>query len=238
MDFNGQEYFVFPLSFAQRRLWVLDQLLPNNPAYNLPLAIRLEGPLDRRALERCLNEIVRRHETLRTTFAMAEEEPVQIIASFLTLPLMLVDLQGLSEEEQRNAIPRLMRTEVQRPFDLVRGPLLRAVLVWLDENVHLLLLTMHHIITDGWSLGLFSRELTAIYPAFAAGLPCPLPDLPIQYADFALWQRDWLQDDALEGQLAYWRKQLAGAPAVLALPTDRPRPPEQTFEGARQTLFL
>ena len=221
----------FPLSFAQQRLWFIDQLEPGNPAYNVPAAIRLQGRLDERALERSLNEVVRRHEILRTTFVQVEQQPVQVIAPFLNIALPLVDLRGLDAAQQSVVAERVSYQEGQQPFQLERGPLLRVSLLRLQEQEHILLLSMHHIVSDGWSMGVLARELSALYAAFVVGEPSPLPDLPLQYADFALWQRQWLQGAVLDRQLAYWKQHLTGAP-VLQLPTDYPRPSIQRFCGA------
>jgi amino acid adenylation domain-containing protein len=226
-----------PLSFAQQRLWFLDQLVPGNPFYNIPAVLRIRAPLDAAVLERSLNEIVRRHEILRTTFVPVNGEPVQVVAPALRLALPLVDLRDRPAAEREAEAGRLATAEARRLFDIAQGPLLRATLLRLDAADHVLLLTMHHIVSDGWSMGLLLRELTALYDAFAVGRPSPLPELPLQYADFAVWQRAWLQGPVLNAQLAYWRRQLAGLPA-LQLPTDRPRPPVQAFRGAFQPLQL
>lgn len=233
-----KEVFVFPTSFAQQRLWFLDQLEPQSTVYNMPAALRLTGPLDVAALEESFNEIVRRHEVLRTTFSVKEGQPVQIIDPTLTLVVPVLDLRGLLEPERKAEVSRLSAEEAQLPFDLSRGPLLRSILLRLEAQEHILLLTMHHIVSDGWSMGILFRELSALYGAFSAGKPSPLPALPIQYADFAVWQRQWLQGEALKEQLSYWKKQLDGAPPMLELPTDRPRPAFQTFRGGRESLVL
>ncbi len=227
-----------PLSFAQQRLWFLDQLEPGSPLYNIPEAVRLTGLLDVAALERSLNEIVRRHESLRTFFVTADGQPAQIILPALTLKLPVVDLSGAPESEREAEAFRLATEEAQCPFDLAHGPLLRARLLRLDEQDCIFLLTMHHIISDGWSTGVLIREVAELYVAFSAGQPSPLPDLPIQYADFASWQREWLRGDVLESQLSYWKQQLSGSPPLLELPADRPRPAVQTLAGAHQTFTL
>jgi len=227
-----------PLSFAQQRLWFLDQLAPGNLFYNIPMAVRLKGRLDVAALERSLNEIVRRHEPLRTTFETVRGKPVQVIAPELILPLPVVDLTDLPEAEREVEAQRRAQEEVRQPFDLAEGPLLRAQLLKLDEEDHVALLTMHHIVSDGWSMGVLVREIAALYGAFSAGKPSPLPDLPIQYADFAHWQREWLQGEVLETQLDHWKQQLSDSPPVLELPTDRPRPAVQTSQGATQSFTL
>nr|WP_225937950.1 non-ribosomal peptide synthetase [Myxococcus sp. RHSTA-1-4] len=228
-----------PLSFAQQRLWFIDQLEPGSATYNIPSALRLVGILDRTALERAFAELVRRHEALRTTFVAVQGQPVQVIASASgAFPLATVDLTeqpaGTREAEAR----RLAEAEAQRPFDLAQGPLLRATLVRLAGEDHVLLLTMHHIVSDGWSMGVIVRELTALYGAFVSGQPASLPALPVQYADFAAWQRGWLQDQALEAQLSWWREQLGGAPAALELPTDRPYPAVPSRRGASVPVSL
>jgi len=226
-----------PLSFAQARLWFLEQLVPGNPFYNVPTAVGLRGRLNFAALEQTFNEIVRRHEALRTTFKMVSGQPVQVIAPSLSVPLSLVDLQQLPAAEQSAQVQRLTTAESVRPFDLAQDPLLRVQLLVLGKAEHVLLLTMHHIVADGWSIGVLMRELGTLYAAFACGLPSPLPDLPIQYADFAHWQRQWLQGEVLETQLNYWQQQLDDLP-TLDLPTDRSRPAVQSYRGATQYLEL
>ena len=237
-DSSQEEVFVFPVSFAQQRLWFLEQLVPGNPFYNVPTAVLLTGPLNVAALKQTFNEIVHRHEALRTTFRMIEGEPVQAIAPSLDLPLSLVDLQELPEAEREAEVQHLLTEAFQQPFDLSQGPLLRVKLLQLGEAEHVLLLTIHHIVADGWSAGVLVRELGTLYSAFTIGQPSPLADLPIQYADFAHWQREWLQGEVLSTQMAYWQQQLDGAPLGLDLPTDRPRPAIPTFRGARQSVML
>ena len=227
-----------PLSFAQERLWFLDQLEGKSPAYNIPAVLRLDGPLEVVALGDSLKEILRRHEVLRTTFPLVDGHAAQAIASTPALPLPVVDLRNLSEPEQATEVRRLADEEAQRPFDLAADPLLRTTLLQLDAEAHVLLLTMHHIVSDGWSLGVFLRELGVIYGAFSRGEPSPLPDLPVQYADFAVWQRKWLAGGELERQLSYWKRRLAGAPPLLKLPTDRARPPVQGFLGDGQSFEI
>lgn len=227
-----------PLAFAQQRFWLLDQLYPNSPAYNMPQAVRLPGPLDAQALERSLREVAQRHEILRTTFASVDGNLKQIIASRASISLPIIDISQLSESDREAKASQLMTEESQKPFDLSNGPLLRAVLVRLDQDDHLLLLTMHHIISDGWSLAILIREVATLYSAFISGNTSPLGEPLYQYGDFARWQREWLQGEALQQQLNYWRNQLQNAQLVLDLPTDRPRPTVQSFEGARATLTL
>lgn len=227
-----------PLSFAQQRLWFLDQMEPGNPLYNIPSAVRLKGSLNAVALSQSFNEIVRRHEALRTTFKTLEGQPVQVIAPTLTLPMLDVDLRQLSNDQRDAEVQRLANEEAEKPFDLAKGPLLRITLVHLDEAEHVVLLTMHHIVSDAWSTGVLVRELTALYEAFSTGQPSPLRGLPIQYADFAAWQRQRLQGEVLDAQLSYWQKQLSGSLPVLQLPADRPRPKVQTFQGAGQSFSI
>ncbi|HEX8821925.1 MAG TPA: condensation domain-containing protein, partial [Archangium sp.] len=227
-----------PLSFAQQRLWFLEQLEPGLPTYHIPLAMRLEGTLDASALEHSVQELVRRHESLRTTFRSTGTEAVQVIHSNASLSLPLVDLSTLPQSQQEGEVRRLAEEEAQRAFDLIHGPLLRVKLLKLADTQHVLLLTMHHIVSDGWSMGVLLKEVAALYQAFASGQPSPLPELPVQYADYAAWQRGWLQGEVLERQVRYWKQQLTDAPPALELPTDKPRPAVQTFRGAQQSLQL
>ena len=226
-----------PLSFAQQRLWFIDQLEPGNSAYNFPAAVRLKGPLNVTALEQSVNEIVKRHEALRTTFATVDGRPVQVIAPTLTVRPPVVNLQELLAGEREAEVRRLVIEEARRPFNLARGPLLRITLLRLAEEEHVGLLTMHHIVSDGWSTGILIRELASLYEAFSGGRSSPLPELSIQYADFAHWQRQWLQGEVLQTQLGYWKRQLLDAP-LLELPTDHPRPAVQTFRGSQRSLLL
>jgi amino acid adenylation domain-containing protein len=227
-----------PLSFAQQRLWFLDQLQPGNPLHNLPLAVRLTGHLHRAALEQTINEIIRRHEALRTRFAVVEGQAVQVIAPELRWELPVADLSHLPDDESEAEVKRIAGDEARQQFDLSTGPLLRARLLRLSMEEYVLLFTMHHIVSDGWSMSVLVREVSAIYPSVLQGRPSPLPPLPIQYADYALWQREQLQGEVLERQLSYWREQLMAAPQVLELPTDRPRPAVQSFRGAVETFLL
>ncbi len=226
---QSDEFNSFPLSHAQQRLWFLDQLEPGSPAYNISAAVRLTGPLNIEVLERSLNEIVRRHESLRTTFKTIDGRPVQVIASSLTLPLPVTNLSAASDDVAQ----QLMSDEARRPFDLDHGPLLRFRALRRGENDHVILLTMHHIVSDGWSMSVFIREMAALYEAFSQHAPSPLPELLIQYADFVLWEQQHLQGELVEQQLAYWKRQLAGELPVLQLPSDRPRPAVQTNHGER-----
>jgi amino acid adenylation domain-containing protein len=232
------ETFVFPTSFAQRRLWFVHQLEPGSPSYNVTTALRLSGNLDRGALEHSLSTVVARHEALRTTFRLVDNEPVQVVAPELQVQLPFADRTGVSEEERENELQRLVQIQARLPFDLQRGPLLRAQLIRLAPDEHVLILVVHHIVFDGWSGGVLSRELSECYRAFTSGAAPQLPELSIQYADFAVWQREWLTGPAFERQLAYWRVQLTGAPAVLELPTDFPRPQVQRHRGATEKLLL
>jgi amino acid adenylation domain-containing protein len=219
------------LSFAQQRLWFLAQLEGPSATYNIPMALRLKGALDVAALEHCLNRIVQRHEVLRTRFAMVEGMAVQIIAPHLAIPLSLIDLQELSESFKQLEVQRLVTQEAQQPFDLSTGPLLRVPLLRLAPEEHVLMLTMHHIISDGWSMGVLVKEVMAFYQAYITDTPAEFVELPIQYADFAHWQRQWLQGEVLQSHMDYWKEHLAGAPPLLELPTDYPRPSVQSFEG-------
>ena len=232
---RSKETSLFPLSFAQARLWFLDQLMPQNPFYNIPFALRLQGQLDVLALQRSLNEIIRRHETLRTRFLTVNGQPTQFIASTFELTLAVIDLQQLPKVERERKASELASEMAQQPFDLTLPPLLRVMLLQLAPTEHVLVLVMHHIISDGWSIGVFHRELAVLYDAFVTGITSPLPELSIQYADFAVWQRSWLEQTALKNQLLYWQQQLANL-AVLELPTDYARPAVQSFRGAVEIL--
>ncbi len=225
-----------PLSFPQERLWFLDQLQPGSSSYNIPMAFRVTGTLNVPALEQSLNEIVQRHEALRTTFAVVDGQPVQVIAPVLNSTIAVVDLRELPRAERQIQGLELATKEAQRAFDLSQGPLLRATLLQLDENEHVMILTVHHIVFDGWSAGLLFQELAVLYEAFSTGKPKTLPELPIQYPDFAVWQRQWLQGEFLESLLSYW-KQLGSGLTVQHLPIDRPCS-VQTGRSACQNLVL
>jgi amino acid adenylation domain-containing protein len=227
-----------PLSFAQQRLWFLDQLESGTPLYNIPAAIRLSGHLDVAALSRALTDVVQRHEALRTTFAARGGEAVQIINEPQPLDLPVTNLSALSEPEREAAAARLCAEEAARPFDLSTGPLLRVSLLQLGEAEHVLMLTMHHIVSDGWSAGVLVSEVGTLYAAFTQGKESPLTELPIQYADYAAWQRERVSGEFLNTQLAYWRQQLDDLPPVLELPTDRPRPAVQSFAGSTVSFAL
>ena len=232
------DVYVFPASFGQQRLWFLNQLEPTSSFYNIPLVARIKGTLKPNVLRRAVNAIVDRHEALRTTFAAEAGQLLQLIAPEAQLTLPITDLTKTPEDERDTIAAGLAKAEAEAPFDLVRGPLLRVSLIKLRQDEHLLLLTMHHICSDGWSMGIFLNELTQLYQAFLVEQSSPLPNPLIQYADFAHWQRELLEGEFLEKQLSYWRKQLAGAPEVLALPADRPRSPVQTFRGDRRSVEL
>ncbi|MFQ5421804.1 MAG: condensation domain-containing protein, partial [Anaerolineae bacterium] len=234
IPFNDQEdeVVVFPVSFAQQRLWFLDQFEPNSPFYNIPVAVRLHGRLDTTILQNVLNEIAARHEILRTTFDTIDGEPVQLIAPTGHIPLILIDLQHLPAAERQHEALRLANNEAKRPFTLNTGPLFRAHLFRLAANDFVAIFVMHHIISDGWSISVLIREISILYAAFVAKRPSPLPELPIQYADFAHWQRKWLQGDVLQAQMDYWANKLGPDLPVLELPTDHPRPAVQTSRGA------
>jgi amino acid adenylation domain-containing protein/thioester reductase-like protein len=228
----------FPLSYAQQRLWFFSQLEPQSSAYNIPAAIRLTGRLNIAALESSINEIVRRHEILRTTFTVVDGETVQVINAAAKLQLKIIDLQTIPKIERETEALRLAMQDAQTPFNLEQDSLLRVSLLHLGETDHVILFTMHHIVSDGWSTGILIRELTALYTAYDSFQPCNLPELPIQYVDFAVWQRQWLQAEVLNQQLNYWKQQLGGELPVLELPTDRPRPAIQTNNGATQSFTL
>ncbi|MEJ1935487.1 condensation domain-containing protein, partial [Nostoc sp. NIES-2111] len=246
------EVFVFPTSFAQQRLWFLDKLAPGNSSYNVSTAIRLTGFLQITALKQAFNEIVRRHETLRTTFVMLEQQPVQAIAPSLYIPLPLIDLRDLESKEREIQVKQIITVEAEYPFNLTTGPLLRIKLLQIEQAEYILLLNIHHIVADGWSIGVLIKELGILYKAFvenqqylmtSQSVSALLPELHIQYADFAQWQREWLQTVEINGysslqiQLAYWQKQLDNL-SVLNLPTDRLRPAVPTNRGAKQFLEL
>ncbi len=220
---TGQDVFVIPASPAQERLWLLDRLEPGAAAFNLPASVRLTGTLDTAALRRSLRAIAGRHEALRTVFLQEEGRVEQVIHPGLAPELPVVDLTAIAAGERGGVAAELADREACRPFDLAAGPLLRASLLRLEPGHHILLVTLHHIVADGWSLGILIREISAFYTAFVAGRPVALPELPIQYADYACWQQERLQGAALEGELAYWRRQLAGLAAAEVLTPDRPR---------------
>ena len=230
-----------PLSFYQQGLWVLSQLMPGTSLYHVPKAVRLSGKLEIAALERTLAHLVERHESLRTSFASTDGVPMQVISKRLEVALPLVDLSELAQSERESEARRLLREETRRPFDLAHGPLIRALLLRLAEQEHILLIAMHHIITDGWSVGVMHREFMDLYEAFASGKPSPLPELKIQYGDYAVWHRQWFQGDVYQSQLAYWKDQFKTLPPPLELPTDHPRPLSQAhkaFRGSKRKLAV
>jgi amino acid adenylation domain-containing protein len=235
---RGERPASVPLSFAQQRLWVLHELDPSNPSYNMPEAVRFVGPLNTAVFEQSLNEIIRRHEVLRTTFRATEDGPAQIIAPPQPLNVPQLDLSNLPSAEREAEAARLIEEEALRPFDLAAGPVLRAMLLRLAIEEHIILFTTHHIASDVWSMGVLVKELMALYKAFSEGKSSPLPELRVQYADYAIWQREWSQQPDFLRHLDYWKNRLSGAPAALELPTDRPRPAVLRFHGAVQKFAL
>lgn len=227
-----------PLSFAQEWLWLIHQVNPDSAAYNLPSAVRLKGALEVAALERSIGEVVRRHEILRTRFAEVDGRATQMIAPAVPLRLPVVDLGEMEARRREDEAGRLVTEDARLPFDLERGPLVRAFLLRLGEQDHVIILTVHHIASDAWSTGIIIQEIASLYEAFRRGGESPLPPLPIQYADYAHWQRTHLQGERLDSLVSYWRQQLTGASPVLKLPTDRPRPAVQTLRGAHRPFTL
>ena len=228
----------FPLSFAQQRLWFISQLQQDNASYNVSAGVRMEGPLSVAALERAFGEVLRRHESLRTVIRQVDGEPVQVITDPPVFRLPQFDLQMVPAAQRETEAQSLLTLDAQKPFNIEDASLFRATLLLLSPREHILLLTMHHIISDGMSRGVLVRELVQLYEAFANGRSSTLPELTIQYVDFAAWQREWLQGEVLDKQLSYWKEKLAGAPSLLELPADRPRPPVQSFHGARQPVVI
>jgi len=231
---NGE----IPLSHAQQMLWFADQLTPDSPFYNIVGGVRLSGDLDAVALERALSEIIRRHEILRTTFSQQRGTPVQVVAPAIDFTLPVIDLRKSTVLDRDRTVRELALDETRRPFDLSSGPLIRASLLRLEETEHVALFTMHHIVSDGWSLGVLMKEASQLYAAYSTGAESSLKELPLQYADYAIWQREWLTGAVLDQQLKYWQEQLAGVPKTLALAVDRPRPAIQSFNGQRQRFQL
>jgi amino acid adenylation domain-containing protein len=226
------------LSFAQERLWFLDQLMPGSAVFNVPMAVRLSGVINTDALQRAVNEIVRRHEVLRTCFATIYGEPSPVVATHTDTCIEVIDLTSYESAAAETESRRLVKAAALSSFDLAHGPLVRTRLLKLSDRESIFVVTMHHIVSDGWSLLLFFKELSAFYDTIASGVSSPLDDLPVQYGDYALWQRSWLRDEVIEGQLSYWNKQLAGELPMLDLPADRSRPAVQTYAGARQVMTL
>ncbi|MDB9510450.1 condensation domain-containing protein [Kamptonema animale CS-326] len=229
---------VFALSFAQQRLWLLEQLNPGTATYNIPLAVRLKGQLNCLVLQQCFNEVVRRHESLRTTFRVVNEEPVQEIEPSYSLTIPIVDLREISQMAREEEAQRLVFEEVQKLFDLSKLPLLRVKVLRIEETEHILLVTMHHIISDAWSIGILLEEIATLYAAFLNEKESQLSAIKIQYADFAIWQRNRLSREVLESQISYWKQQLADLPTLIKLPCDRPRPAVQNYRGAIQSLKI
>src|SRR5437667_9364509 len=230
-----------PLSYNQQGLWVLNQLMPGTSLYHTPMVVRLTGNLDVAALKNALDMVVARHDALRTTFGIVDGSPKQVVAKSLALDMSIIDLLEVPQPDRDAEGQRLLRDEAGRPFDLSQGSLIRSVLLRLGEREHILLVTTHHIVTDGWSVGIFQRELSALYQALVDGQPSPLPELPIQYTEYSIWQREWFEGDVYQSQLAYWKKQFATLPPVLELSADHPRPRVQAyraFRGAQHTTSL
>src|SRR5664279_5261246 len=236
LDSPNEHVYVFPVTFAQQRLLFLHQLDPVSTSYSVPWSIRITGALNAEALERSLNEIVRRHEVLRTTFDVVEGHPVQIVSPWQRIPLVRMDLSA-SADPEREAQAAAIK-EAQSPLDLKSGPLVRTTLLELGKADFVVLITTHHIAFDGWSRRVLVGELRALYHAYCNGRPSALPDLPLQYADYAVWQRNYLHGEGLESLLQYWKQQLSGAPTTLDLPTDRPRPAVQSFRGASKSFVF
>ncbi|HEV2734482.1 MAG TPA: condensation domain-containing protein, partial [Longimicrobiaceae bacterium] len=225
-----------PLSFAQQRLWMVDRLQPGSPVYNMPAALRMRGTLDVEALAGSIRELARRHEALRTTFVERGDAVVQVVHPPAPVALPLVDLRGV--RDPAHLAERLAGEEALRPFDLARGPLLRARLLRLDGDDHVLCFTLHHVVGDGWSMDVLVREVSALYGALSRGEASPLPPLPVQYADFAVWQRAWLSGETLEEQVGFWKRELRGAPPLLEVPTDRPRAAGQSPRAGSHRFAL
>src|SRR3954471_14581209 len=227
------EPFIFPTSFAQQRLWFLEQFDPGKSVFHLLYALKFDSSLNAGAMRDALNGLIARHESLRTSFTTKDGEPVQAVARELKLELPEIDLTTLEVAEAEAEARRWWQLEGERPFNLETGPLLRAHLVRITPAENVLVLTMHHIISDGWSMGVFLNELVELYESANEGRPSSLRELPVQYADYSVWQREWMRDEVLADQLRYWREHLNGAPAALELATDFQRPAIQTFAGAR-----
>ena len=227
-----------PLSFAQERLWFIDQLTPESPLYNIYIGARTKGALNIATLRQCFAEIVRRHEVLRATFTNVAGHPVQVITHRASPSFAYIDLSDLSASDFEAQAQQLALKEARRPFDLTRGPLLRVTLLGHSAHEHILLLTMHHIISDAWSMGILAEEVSRLYQSYSTGTPSALPELPLQYSDYAAWQRSTLQGEVLDSEIEYWQRRLSGAPPVIALPTDRPRPAVQRFRGVSKSFLV
>jgi amino acid adenylation domain-containing protein len=232
------EAFHCPASFAQERLWFLDQFEPNSALYNLLSVFRMKGQLSLPALQYSIDNIIERHETLRTIFGTEDERPIQIILPKLHLPIRIEDISAVPSDQREAEMTRLVQEAVNRPFDLTRGPLIRMMVIKMADDEHVMAITYHHIIYDGWSAAVFFKELNAFYTAYLNAQPAQVPELSVQYADYAAWQKEWLQGEALDQEMAFWREHLAGAPALIEIPADRPRPAAQTFQGARMLFSL
>ena len=233
---KSEEGVPFPLSFAQIRLWFLDQLEPGNPVYNMPAAVDISGNFDVEILEKAINEIIRRHHSLRTSFAPVDDSPMQTINPLIPIKIPVVEINGLKGEEQNRKISELIREEAKIPFDLKKAPLIRAKVFKLAEDNHIITLNVHHIVSDGLSMVILVRELTTLYTVFSEIQSSPLPEISIQYADFAIWQREKLEGENLAKELEYWEEVLKDSPAFLNLPTDYKRPPVQTFNGSNVSI--
>jgi len=226
------------LSYQQQRMWILHQLEPTSAALNSAAAVRLRGPFDVAAMNYSLSEIVRRHESLRTTFELRDGEPVQVVHEVSEWKLPLLDLSALPEAQQEQELEALMTREAERPYVLTEGPVLRTTLIKLGDEHHILQIVIHHIVSDGWSIGVLVKEVAALYQAYIRREASPLPELPVQYADYAEWQREWLQGRAAAKQLSYWKRQLSGSPPSLEVPVDRERPAVVSYRGATLTFAL
>ncbi|MGD9488072.1 MAG: amino acid adenylation domain-containing protein [Calditrichaceae bacterium] len=237
-DMNGDEVYVFPASFGQQRLWFLDQFEPGSPYYNIPIAFRLKGSVDLKILKKVIDEIVLRHESLRTTFTAVDGQPMQVITKQMKIPMPVISLDKTVSGEHEEQIIRLATEEARRPFNLEKGPLIRITVLKKSDLEIIALLTLHHIISDGWSMGILVSEITTLYEAFSKNRPSPLPELPIQYADYASWQKEYMRGDLLQKQLDYWKNHLGSNPPVLELPTDRSRPPVITNEGSSASISI
>ena len=229
----SDDVFLFPASYGQQRLWFLNELDPGNPSYNMPAALQIEGPLHVDALEQSLQEIVRRHESLRTTIPSVDGAPVQVIDPVRSIHLHRIDVTTLDDVTRISEVQRLARAEARQPFDLARGPLLRTTLIKCGEKDFVLLLTIHHIICDGWSMGILIREIVTCYEAFRRGQPSPLADMKIQYADYTEWQQNWLSGQVLDEQLAFWKSELSNRPGELRWANNGSESAKRTMRGSR-----
>ncbi len=229
LKIDGSKYNVFPLSFAQKRLWFLDRFEANKSVYNIPSAYKITGKLDYSVLERAINSIIERHEILRTIFIVVDQEPFQVVNSDVKINIPLIDLTNVDKQEDKIRV--ILFQEASQHFNLSKGPLLSVKLIKTAEDQHIVSLTMHHIISDGWSMSILIKEVITLYNSFAQDRPSPLPPLKIQYADFAKWQNDYMQGEKFDEQLSYWKEKLEEIPQAIDLPFDKPRPPHQTHNG-------